>query len=342
MKKRLFASDNFAGVHPKILQAIVEANDGHVKAYGDDPYSEQAAVQFKEHFGPDLDFFFVTTGTAANILSIKTLCNSYEAVICPKTAHIETTECGAIENFVGCKLITIATPDGKLTPELVKPCLEVRGNPHVSQPKVISISQATESGGVYTVEEIRALADFAHQRDLFLHMDGARLSNAAAALGVTLREMTSDAGVDALSFGGTKNGLLTAEAVLLFGKGRTPNYKYIQKQGLQVLSKMRFLAAQFCALLSNDLYLHIASHANHMARRLAERIQEETKEVTIVEPVVTNAVFARLPTRMLLDVQKESFFWIWDVKENMARWMTSWDTTEQDIEDFIILLKKCR
>ncbi|MBI3554995.1 MAG: aminotransferase class V-fold PLP-dependent enzyme, partial [Deltaproteobacteria bacterium] len=266
---RGFASDNNAGIHPAILAAIAEANQGHASAYGDDDYTARAVVKFREHFGNDADVFFVFNGTAANVLSLMTLTSSFSAVLCAATAHIENDECGAPEKFTGCKLVTIETPDGKLTPELLRPSIKGGGDQHHVQPRAISISQTTELGTVYTAAEVRALADFAHAHGMFLHMDGARISNAAASLHTTLRAITRDAGVDVLSFGGTKIGLMLGEAVVFFKPELARDFKFVRKQGMQLSSKMRFIAAQFDALLAGDLWRRNASRANSMARLLA-------------------------------------------------------------------------
>src|SRR5216683_2141456 len=261
---RSFASDNNAGVHLEVLKAITAANQGHVVGYGDDPYTDSAVRQFKRHFGDDVEVFFVFNGTAANCLGLKALTNSYHAVICAEAAHIYVDECGAPEKFTGCKLIPISTRDGKLTVESVEHAYHGIGDQHHVQPRVISITQSTEVGTVYRPEEIQALARFAHDREMFLHMDGARISNAAASLGQTLRQATRDLGVDALSFGGTKNGLMGAEAVVFFDKKLSRNFHYLRKQGMQLASKMRFISAQLDTLLSNDLWLKNARHANRM------------------------------------------------------------------------------
>src|SRR5216683_7734925 len=261
---RSFASDNNAGIHPDIIKAIGAVNHGHVVGYGDDAYTQSAVKKFPEHFGEDINVYFVFNGTAANVLSLKALTESYHAVICSEAAHIYTDECGAPEKFTGCKLIPIATRDGKLTVESVEHAYHGIGDQHHVQPRVISITQSTEVGTVYRPEEIQALGRFAHDRDMFLHMDGARIANAAASLGLNLRQATRDLGVDALSFGGTKNGLMGAEAVVFFDKKLSRNFHYLRKQGMQLASKMRFISAQLDTLLSNDLWLKNARHANRM------------------------------------------------------------------------------
>jgi threonine aldolase len=257
----------------------------------------------------------------------------HEAVICSNYAHIQVDECGAPERLIGCKLLGVAAPDGKLTPDLIVSRLGGTGNEHHSQPRVVSISQATEYGTVYTPAEIRALAETAHAHDLLLHVDGARIANAAAALGVPLRAITAEVGVDALSFGGTKNGLIGGEAVVFFDPARANHFRFMRKQGMQLPSKMRFIAAQFDALFTDDLWLRSARHANAMARRLAERVRD-VPGVTITQAVDANAVFAILPARAIPALQESSFFYVWDEARSEVRWMASWDTTADDVDAF--------
>src|ERR1700680_221637 len=330
---RSFASDNNAGVHPEILQAIAAANRGHAVGYGDDPYTESAVRKFKQHFGPDIDVFIVFNGTAANCLSLKALTNSYPAVICSEAAHIYTDECGAPEKFTGCKLIPIPTRDGKLTVESVSHAYHGIDDPHHVQPRVISITQSTEVGTVYKPAEIKALARFAHERGMFLHVDGARIANAAASLGQTLRQATRDLGVDVLSFGGTKNGALGAEAVIFFAPKLSRDFLYLRKQGMQLASKMRFVSAQLEALLSNDLWRENAQHANRMAE-LLQRELSKIPQVKIVYKVEANGVFAQIPRRAIAKLQKRYFFYVWNEEESVVRWMCSFDTTEEDVRLF--------
>src|ERR1035437_5542982 len=278
--KRGFASDNNAGVHPDILKAIVNANSGHAIAYGGDFYTEQAIEKFKKYFGDHVSVYFVFLGTAANVLSLKALTNSYHAVICADTAHIHTDECGAPEKFNGCKLITVPTGNGKITPEEIKKHLHGFGFEHHAQPKVISITQSTEMGSVYSLQEIKTLANLAHEHEMYLHVDGARIANAAVSLGKSFKEMITDSGVDILSFGGTKNGLMYGEAVIFLKEGLDENFKYYRKQGMQLASKMRFIAAQFLGYFENELWRKNAEHANHMAQLLAREIAT-IKEITI-------------------------------------------------------------
>ena len=304
---RSFASDNNAGVHPEVLQAIAAANQGHTVGYGDDPYTESAVRKFKQHFGPDIEVFIVFNGTAANCLSLKALTNSYHAVICAEAAHIYTDECGAPEKFTGCKLIPLPTRDGKLTVESVSHAYHGIGDQHHVQPRVISITQATEVGTVYKPAEIKALARFAHERGMFLHVDGARIANAAASLGQTLRQATRDLGVDVLSFGGTKNGALGAEAVIFFDKKLGHDFLYLRKQGMQLASKMRFISAQFDALFTGDLWLKSAQHANRMARLLQKKLSE-IPQVKIVYKVEANGVFVKIPRQAIAKLQEAILF----------------------------------
>jgi threonine aldolase len=330
---RSFASDNNAGVHPKVLQAISAVNRGHVVGYGDDPYTEAAVRKFKQHFGRDIEVFIVFNGTAANCLSLKALTESYHAVICADAAHIYTDECGAPEKFTGCKLIQIPTPDGKLTLEAVRHAYHGIGDQHHVQPHVISITQVTEMGTLYTAREVRELARFAHERGMFLHMDGARIANAAVSLGISLRETTRDLGVDVLSFGGTKNGAMGAEAVVFFNQKFSRDFLYRRKQGMQLASKMRFISAQLDALLTNDLWRKNAQHANRMATLLEREISKIPK-VKIVYKVEANGVFAQIPRSAIAKLQKRYFFYVWNEETAVVRWMCSFDTTEQDVKQF--------
>jgi threonine aldolase len=330
---RSFASDNNAGVHPEILKALSETNRGHAVGYGDDPYTASVVRKFKQQFGTDIEVFFVFNGTAANCLGLKALTNSYHAVICGEAAHIYTDECGAPEKFTGCKLLPVPVTNGKLTVEAVSHAYHGIDDPHHVQPRVISITQATEVGTVYQPGEVRALARFAHQRGMFLHMDGARIANAAASLGQTLRQATRDLGVDVLSFGGTKNGALGAEAVVFFDKQLGHDFLYLRKQGMQLASKMRFISAQFDALFTGDLWLKSARHANRMAQLLQKELHK-IPEVKIIYKVEANGVFAKIPRAAIAKVMKRYFFYVWNEQQSVVRWMCSFDTTEQDVKDF--------
>jgi len=334
---RSFASDNNAGIHPRILAAIAAANYGHVVGYGDDPYTKAAIAKFKQHFGPDIEVFFVFNGTAANCLGLKALTESYHGVICAEAAHIYTDECGAPEKFTGCKLIPIPTSNGKLTVESVSQAYHGIGDQHHVQPRVVSITQVSETGTVYQPREVRALARFAHEHNLFLHMDGARIANAAVSLGLTLREATRDLGVDVLSFGGTKNGALGAEAVIFFDKQLSRDFVYLRKQGMQLASKMRFVAVQFEALLSGDLWRKNAEHANRMAALLKREVGKIPK-VKVVYAVEANGVFAQIPRQAIRKLQQRYFFYVWDEAQSIVRWMCSFDTTEEDVKQFATLL----
>jgi threonine aldolase len=336
---RSFASDNNAGIHPQILEAISSVNHGHTVGYGDDPHTAAAVEKFQEHFGPEIEVFFVFNGTAANCLSLKALTNSYHAVICSEAAHIYTDECAAPEKFTGCKLIPIPTADGKLTLEAVSHAYHGIGDQHHVQPRVISITQATEMGTVYKPKETRDLARFAHQRDMFLHVDGARIANAAASLGLTLREATRDLGVDVLSFGGTKNGAMGAEAVVFFDKKLARDFLYLRKQGMQLASKMRFISAQFEALLSDHLWRKNAEHSNQMAQLLEKEISK-IPQVKIVYKVEANGVFARIPRQAIAKLQKRYFFYVWNEEQSVVRWMCSFDTTEEDVKQFAKFVAK--
>jgi threonine aldolase len=335
---RVFASDNFSGAHPEVLAALAEANDGHTPAYGDDPWTERARARFRHHFGDAARAFPVFNGSAANVLALDALTRPYEAVICAATAHLNVDECGAPERIAGVKLLTVETKNGKLTPEQIAPLDVRRGDQHASQPRAVSVSQASELGTVYSLDELHALADAAHERDMLLHVDGARLANAAAALDAPLRALSTDAGVDALSFGGTKNGLLLGEAVVFVRPELADRFEFVRKQGMQLASKMRFLSAQFEALLGEgDLWLRNASHANAMARRLRDATQA-VEGVEIAHPVEANAVFARLPgpaiERLRSELPGENPFYVWDEETGECRWMCSWDTTPEDVDEF--------
>ena len=330
---RSFASDNNAGVHPEVLKALSAVNQGHTVGYGDDPYTDSAVRQFQRHFGTDVGVFFVFNGTAANCLGLKALTKSYDAVICAEGAHINVDECGAPEKFTGCKLIPIPAKEGKLTVDSVSAAYHGIGDQHHVQPRVISITQATEVGTVYKTDEIRKLAVFAHERGMFLHVDGARIANAVASLKLSLRECTGELGVDVLSFGATKNGGMGAEAVVFFNPKLALDSKFYRKQGMQLASKMRFLSAQFEALFENDLWLQNARHSNRMAQ-LLKRELSKIPQVKVVYKVEANGIFAQIPRQAIAKIQKRYFFYVWDEAESVVRWMCSWDTTEEDVKQF--------
>lgn len=345
MSARGFASDNHSGVHPDVLAAIAAANEGHVSAYGADPLTAALGDRISEHFGEGAEAFPVFNGTAANVLCVEAVCRPFEAVICPATAHLNVDECGAPERIAGVKLLTLDTAHGKLSPELLENGIawDVVGDEHASQPRLVSISNSTELGTVYTAAEVGELAGYAHGRGLLLHVDGARLANAAAAQGASLRELTTDAGADLVSFGGTKNGLLLGDAVVFLRDGLAESFPFIRKQGMQLASKMRFLSAQLDALLSDDLWLRNASHANSMALLLAERLRE-VAGIELAHPVEANGVFARFPAaaieRLELGPDGERNFWVWDAAERVVRLMCSWDTTEDDVREFAATLAR--
>lgn len=334
INRRGFASDNNSGVHPNILKSFEHVNHGHTIAYGDDIYTQQAIAKFKELFGDDIEVFFVFIGSAANVLGLQSITQRHNAIICADTAHINVDECGAPERFTSCKLLTLATSNGKITVDLVKKHMHGFGFQHHAQPKVISISQVSELGTVYKPSEIKVLADYAHSNNMLLHMDGARLANAAVSLNMNFREFTRDAGVDVLSFGGTKNGMMYGEAIVFFNKNLAHDFMYSRKQGLQLASKMRYISAQFIAYLSNNQWNTTATHANRMAKILEEKVRK-IEAITITQPVEANAVFAIVPSHIISKLQEEYFFYVWDEDRSEVRWMTSWDTTEEDIEKFV-------
>ena len=329
---RGFASDNHAGVHPEVMAAIAAANEGHAPSYGADAWTARAQDRFREHFGPDAHAFLVFNGTAANVLCVEALTQPWEGVICAQSAHLNTDECGAAER-AGRKLLAVDAPDGRLTPELVDPLIVRIGDEHATQPRVVSIAQTTELGTRYSRDEIAALADWAHARGMFLHVDGARLCNAAAALDLSLRELTTDAGVDAVSFGGTKIALLGGEAVVLLGQNIAGDFTFRRKQSMQLASKMRFIAAQFDALLAGDLWLRAAAHANAMAQRLAAAVAG-LPGVRVTQPVESNAVFAVIDPAATERLQQDWHFYVWDERTGEVRWMTAWDTAPDDVDAF--------
>ncbi len=336
---RGFASDNNAGIHPLLLEAIQQANAGHVIAYGDDIYTRNAEKAFRKYFSEGIDVYFVLTGTGANVLSLASLTKSINSVICASTSHINVDECGAPEKFCNCKLLTVDTPDGKLTPDAVKKHLHGFGFEHHAQPGVISISQSTEMGTVYTPGEIKALSKLAKEYGLYLHADGARIANAAVSLDLGFREFTAEAGVDVLSFGGTKNGMMFGEAVVFFNRELAKDFRYYRKQSTQLISKMRFIGAQFTAYLESNIWKMNAQHANRMAQLLYDRVKDLTG-VQVTQKVQSNAVFAIIPERIIKPLMDQYFFYMWDESRNEVRWMTSFDTTEEDIENFASLLKR--
>jgi threonine aldolase len=328
-----FASDNASGAHPAVLDALVAANQGHAPAYGADAWTARAIDAFRLQFGAEVEVAFTWGGTGANVVGLQCLLAPYEAVICPDTAHINVDECGAPERFTGCKLIDVPTSDGKLRPDDIAAPLHLLGDMHHVQPKVVSITQSTEQGTLYQPDEIAALAEVAHRNGLRVHLDGARIANAAAALGGDLRAFTVDVGVDVLTFGGTKNGMVYGEAVLFLDPELARSVPFVRKQAGQLPSKMRFVAAQFEALLADDLWLRNASHANEMSQLLAKLV-DPIAGVEITRPPEVNSVFVLVPPDVLTTLQAWSPFYVWDEATTEVRWMTSYDTTPDDVETF--------
>jgi threonine aldolase len=337
--RRGFASDNNAGVLTDILKELQLVNQGHTLGYGNDRYTEEACRLFRSHFGEETETFFVFTGTASNVLGISAVTKSWNSIITASTAHLESDECGAPEKFTGCKVLTVDTPDGKISSELIERHVHGFGFEHHAQPKIISITQSSEMGTVYTPGEIRKLADFAHSNRMLLHMDGARLANAAISLELPFRTFTTDSGVDILSFGGTKNGMMFGEAICFLKPGLAEDFKYVRKQGMQLASKMRFISAQFIAYFRDDLWKQPAQHANKMAKILSDKLAE-IKGITITQRVQANGVFVIMPSAVAERLKEKYFFYTWNELTSEYRLMTSWDTTVEDIDGFIKLLKK--
>ena len=333
-----FASDNNSGIHPEIFAALQQANHGHVVAYGDDPFTTSAISVIKREFGERSEAFFVFNGTGANVSGLGSITRPFQAIICARSAHINIDECNAPERFTGCKLLDIETPDGKVKPSLMEPLLSSMGDEHQAQPAVVSITQATEYGTVYRPDEIREIAGFVHDHGMILHMDGARLANAAAFLGCSLREITGDCGVDLLSFGGTKNGLMYGEAVIFFSPSLSADYRFVRKQATQLASKMRFIAVQFEALLRGELWRRNAMHANNMAVLLTSLVSN-LPGLEILYPVEANAIFVRMPKQAIESLLKEYFFYVSE-DTGTARFMTSFDTSEDDVRSFVDSLRK--
>ena len=327
---RGFGSDNHSGVHPTILEALMAANGGHAPSYGTDPLTRETSKLFQEALGPTAEAFFVFNGTASNVLCLESLVQPHQSILCGITSHLWLDECGAPERYLGSKLVPVPTHAGKLRSEDLEAHLIRRGDQHFAQPGALSITQPTELGTTYSIDELEELIDFARKHALKIHIDGARLGNAASHLGLPLRALAGDLGIDALSFGGTKNGLLGAEAVVLFGQATTAGFRHRRKQAMQLPSKTRFIAAQFSAYLRNDLWKEIASHANHMAKVLHHQIATlDTVEVPY--PVESNAVFALIPKTWVKPLRRSHFFYVWETDPCMVRLMTSFDTTEAEI-----------
>jgi len=330
---RGFASDNYAGVHPEVMDAIAAANDEHARAYGDDPVTARLAERVREEFGPDARAFVVFNGTGANVVAMRALLRPWEGVICAQTAHVEVDEAGAPERIAGTKLLTVATPHGKLTPELCAPRIARMDDIHAVRPGMVSVTNSSELGTVYSVAELEAVADFAHGHGLLLHVDGARLANAAEALGTGLGDITSAVGVDVFTLGGTKAGVMGAEAVVVLRPDLHDGVERIRKQSMQLASKMRFLSTQLEALLTADLWRRTAGQANAMARRLAEAVAG-VPGVELAHPVDANALFPVLPPGVAEELQTRWAFYTWDEAARVSRWMCSWDTTPDDVDAF--------
>lgn len=336
---KAFASDNYSGVHPEIIEALVRANQEHQGAYGNDEYTARTVALFKKHFGNSTEVFFVYNGTGANVLGLSALTQSFHSVLCSELAHINVDESTAPEKFTGCKLIGIPTTDGKISPEQVEEKIQRLGDQHHPQARVISISQSTEYGTVYTIDEVKALSALAKKYNLYLHMDGARISNAAVSLDKEFKSFTCDAGVDILSFGGTKNGMMFGEAVLIFNPALAKDFHFYRKQGMQLHSKMRFISAQFESLLSNDLWRRNALHSNNMAKKLKQGLQT-IPQIQITQSVDGNGVFAKFPKEIIPELQKEVFFYVWNDRTNEVRLMCSFDTKEEEIDRFVRKIKE--
>jgi len=339
MKIRGFGSDNFSGVLPEVFKAVEDAAFGHAHAYGEDTYSEKAIRDFQQIFGEEIDVYFVYNGTGANVLSLSAFTHPYNAIICAETAHINVDECGAVEKQTGSKLLTVPTFDGKLNVGLIQNHMHGFGDQHHVQPKIISLTQCTELGTVYTRDELKEICDFAHAHGLYVHMDGARFANAVAYLGCSPASLTREVGIDVMSFGGTKNGMLFGEAVIFFNTDMSKEVKFLRKQLMQLHSKTRFIAAQFSAVLKDDLWLKSAAHANNMAQKLANEAAQ-IPGIRITQEVQGNEVFAIIPREKIESLQKTCFFYVWDEHAAEVRWVCSFDTTENDIMEFTTLLRQ--
>lgn len=338
VNSRGFASDNYAGVHPEVLAAIAAANGGHQIAYGEDQYTEHLQQVMADHFGEGVQAFPIFNGTGANVLSLQSMLPRWGAVVCAETAHINSDENGAPERVGGMKLLTVPTPDGKLTPELIDRQAWGWGDEHRAQPLAVSITQTTELGTAYSPDEIRAICDHAHSLGMKVHVDGSRISNAAAHLEVPFRAFTTDAGVDLLSFGGTKNGLLFGEAVVVLNPEMSDGLLFLRKMNMQLASKMRFVSAQLIALLDGDLWLRSARHANAMAARLAAGVSA-LDGVQITQQVQANAVFAVLDKSAAERLRQKFRFYDWNPATGEVRWMCAFDTTEADVDAFVDALR---
>lgn len=336
---KMFKSDNVSGVHPRILEAMLNVNQGHEDPYGGDRITKKADLRISQAFGKEVDIYYVVSGTAANVIGLSGLLKPFEAVVCADTAHINTDECGAFERFTGSKILTVRNKEGKISKEDLEVFLHLRDNEHKSQVKIISISQTSEVGTLYTVEEIKELADFAHKNNMYLHVDGARLANAVVALDSTFKEMITDTGVDLLSFGGTKNGMMIGEAILSFNKDLSRDFKFHRKQGMQLLSKMRYISAQFIAYLEKDLWKENAENANNMGQYLASELSR-LPGVELAGNMKTNMIFAHVDGKIIDKLQDEFGFHTIDAETNLIRLVTSFDTSKEDIDKFIRAIKQ--
>jgi threonine aldolase len=330
---RGFASDNFAGVHPRVMERLLECNRGHARAYGDDAATARMRSAFSRLFGQEVTTHLVFNGTAANNLALMAFGRSHGAVLCSDVAHLYNDESTAPERFLGMRLLPVLSQEGKVMPSALQSVLGRGHGVHGVQPVALTLTQPTELGTVYSLEELRALIALAHDRGLGVHMDGARLGCAAASLGVSVREMVVETGVDALSFGGTKQGMLCGEAVVFLRPGLGGDFPYWQKHGMQLASKMRFISAQFEALLEGDLWIENGRHANSMAQRLLASARK-MPSVQVVHPVQANAIFARIPRELIGPLQSKTFFWPWDEEAGVVRWMCAFDTQPEDVDCF--------
>ena len=336
---RGFASDNSAGVHPRVMERLLACNHGHAKAYGEDAVTARARAAFSRLLGREAAAHFVFNGTAANNLALAAFARPYGAVVCADVAHIANDESTAPERFLGMRLLPVRSREGKVLPEALEEAIGRGHGVHGARPVALTVTQPTELGTVYTLAELRALVGLAHARGLGVHVDGARLGCAAASLGVSLAQMVGETGVDALSFGGTKQGMLCGEAVLFLRPGLGEEFPYWQKHGMQLASKMRFISAQFEALLEDDLWVENGRRANAMARALLEAVRGLPR-LEVAFPVESNAVFARIPAALIAALQERSFFWPWDEKAGLVRWMCSFDTEPQDVSRFAAVLSE--
>lgn len=335
---KMFMSDNNSGVHNKIMEAIVNINKEHDYSYGTDNTTKKAEELISKLLGKDVDTYFVSTGTAANVLGLSGLLRPYEGVIAAETAHINVDECGSLEKISGSKILQVPSEDGKITKEGVKMYLGSLGDHHQSQPKIISISQTTETGTLYSIKEIRELANLAHENGMLLHVDGARVSNAVVALNTTFKEMITDTGVDLLSFGGTKNGMMIGEAIVSLNKELSQAFKFYRKQGMQLISKMRFISAQFIPYIEEEIWKENASNANNMGIYFAEELSK-LNSVKLKNKPETNMIFLYMEKEVIDALQEKFDFYVLDEQTNLARLVTSFDTTKEDIDEFINFIK---